>query len=285
MKRFYIRRILTVTLLAAACAFAQEAAAPAPEPMGWKKNLIGALTLTQNSYSNWAQGGENAVAWKGVFETLWENNQPKTNWKNTGKLAYGQVKQGDQEVRKSDDELRAESVLTYKVGKYVNPYISFNGLTQVANGYDYSNPAVPLVSEAFDPIFLRQALGLGYKPQENFVTRLGVAVKETIVGTQEFRPLYGNALDENVRVETGIESVTDFSQKLEENVMFITKLELFTAFEHIEEVDVNWDNTLAAKLGKYFTVNMNVRLLYDENISKKRQLKQVLGFGVAYTFF
>lgn len=283
MRKLVAHALTLAALLAAGTAVAQEA--PKPEPMGWKKNLIGALTLTQNSYSNWTQGGENAVAWKGVIETLWENNQTKINWKNTGKLAYGQVKQGDQEVRKSDDELRVESVLTYKVGKYLNPYVAFNGLTQIANGYDYGKTPRLLVSDTFDPTFLRQSLGMGYKPVNNFVTRLGLSVKETIVGTEEFRPLYGNALDENVRVETGIESVTDFSQKLEENVLFTTKLEMFSAFEHLEDVDVNWDNTLTAKLGKLFTVNMNVRVLYDENLSKKRQLKQVLGFGVSYTFF
>lgn len=283
MQKRVAHGLILVALLAARAAVAQEA--PKPEPMGWKKNLIGALTLTQNSYSNWTQGGENAVAWKGVIETVWENNQTKTNWKSTGKIAYGQVKQGDQEVRKSDDELRVESVLTYKVGKYLNPYVAFNGLTQIANGYDYEKTPRLLVSDTFDPTFLRQSLGIGYQPVDNVVTRLGLSVKETIVGTQAFRPLYGNALDEHVRVETGIESVTDYSQKLEENVLFTTKLEMFSAFEHLQEVDVNWDNTLTAKLGKLFTVNMNVRVLYDENLSKKRQLKQVLGFGVSYTFF
>ncbi|MDZ7266589.1 MAG: DUF3078 domain-containing protein [candidate division KSB1 bacterium] len=283
MRKRVAQVFVLVMMLAGAAARAQEA--PKPEPSGWKKGLIGVLTLTQNSYSNWTQGGENAVAWKGVIETLWENNQATINWKNTAKLAYGQVKQGDQEVRKSDDELRVESVLTYKVGKYLNPYISFNGLTQIANGYDYSKQPRLLVSDSFDPTFLRQSMGMGYKASGNFVTRLGLSLKETIVGTQAFRPLYGNTLDENVRVETGIESVTDFSHKLEENVLFTSKLEMFSAFEHFDKVDVNWDNTLTAKLGKLFTANLNVRLLYDEDLSKKRQLKQVLGFGVSYTFF
>ncbi len=264
------------------------------EKFGWTKTLVGALNLTQNRYSsNWTKGGENSVAWKGVVETKWENNAVKTNWKNSGKLVFGQIKQGSQGVRKSDDELNVESVLTYKVGQYLNPYLSFNGLTQIASGFDYPETGKVKVSSSFSPMFLRQSLGLGYKPSEQFVTRLGVSVKETIVSDDgliagsalTFRERYGNKPDESVRVETGIESTTDLSVKLAENILFKSKLELFTSFENFNTADVAWDNTLAAKISKYFSVNFNVYAFYDEDILTEVQVKQAVAFGLTYTFF
>lgn len=275
---------------------AQPAQQESPQ-FGWKKNLVVGLNLTQNRFSdNWTQGGENSFAWQGKIDTKWENDQAKTNWRNTGKVTYGQVKQGDQELRKSEDEIAVESVLTYKTGRYLNPYFAFNGQTQLTRGYNYSTvdgvTVKEPVSDFFSPAFLRQSAGVGYKPSENFLTRLGFSVKETIVSKAEIvqdgnvfaiRSRYGNEPDQAVRVETGIESTTDFSKKLQENVIFASKLEMFTSFENFGTVDVNWDNTLTAKIWKYFALNLNVRMLYDKDILDEVQAKQTFGFGITYT--
>ena len=297
------KALATMAIMAVTCSFAQgqETAQPEEkkEKFGWIKSLVGSINLTQTHFSsNWTQGGENALAWKGVIGTRWENNQPKTNWRNTAKLAYGQIKQGDEGVRKSDDEIRAESVFTYKIGKYLNPYASFNGETQMTKGYKYTVvegvTVQEPVSDFFSPAFLRESAGVGYKPGENFITRLGFSVKQTIVtkesisfnGQEYFlRPLYGNKLDEAVRVETGIESTTDFTQKLEENVLFLSKLQLFTSFENFNTVDITWDNTLTAKISKLFAINVFARVFYDEDVLPEVQLKEDLGFGITYTFF
>jgi hypothetical protein len=269
------------------------------EVIGWQKNLLGALNLTQNRYSsNWTKGGENSLAWKGVLAGRAESNRVKTNWKNTSKIAFGQVKQGDQGVRKSDDEITLESVLTYKLGKYLNPFVAFNGQTQFANGYIYDADDVGTkVSSFFSPAFLRQSAGVGYKPSESFVTRLGVGVKETVVledgainfpdpnlPATTFRKYHGNKEDEEVRVETGIESVTDLRLRLQSNLLFTSKLELFTSFENLGTVDTIWDNTLAAQISKYLAATLNVYAFYDEDILSELQVRQAMAFGLTYTF-
>ncbi|MDZ7344330.1 MAG: DUF3078 domain-containing protein, partial [candidate division KSB1 bacterium] len=130
---------LAITCLTSALVLAQEAEKK-EEVFGWNKDLVGSINLSQNHYSdNWTQGGENSLSWKAILGTLWENNQPKSNWRNSAKLVYGQIKQSDAELRKSDDEIKVESVLTYKTGKYLNPYVAFNGLTQFTKGYIYSD--------------------------------------------------------------------------------------------------------------------------------------------------
>jgi hypothetical protein len=63
-----------------------------------------------------------------------------------------------------------------------------------------------------------------------------------------------------------------------------SKLELFTAFQGFDATDVDWDNTLTTKINEYFNMNFNVKLLYDKDLSARRQINQSLAFGLTYTF-
>ncbi|RKY84956.1 hypothetical protein DRP98_03865, partial [candidate division KSB1 bacterium] len=66
--------------------------------------------------------------------------------------------------------------------------------------------------------------------------------------------------------------------------IFTSKLELFSGLKALDETDVNWDNVFTAKISKYFNVNFNVKLFYDKDISKQRQLKQSLAMGLTCSF-
>jgi hypothetical protein len=74
---------------------------------------------------------------------------------NSGKLSFGHVKIGDQGSKKSVDEIRMESVLTYKTGLF-SPYAAATGQTQLTAGYDYSLDPRVQVSDLFDPAYLTQ---------------------------------------------------------------------------------------------------------------------------------
>ena len=101
--------IFIFSLFLASFVFGQDK--PAEEPKyGWQKELVGGLNLTQTSFDNWKQGGENSYAWQLNLNLKFINDQEKTNWSNTGKLTYGSNKTGDQEMRKSIDEIKLESV-------------------------------------------------------------------------------------------------------------------------------------------------------------------------------
>jgi len=85
-------------------------------------------------------------------------------------------------------------------------------------------------------------------------------------------------------VETGLESVTDLKLRLQNNLWFNSKMELFTSFENLHTVDMIWDNTLAAQISKYLTATFNVYLFYDEDILPETQIRQTMAFGLTYTF-
>jgi hypothetical protein len=253
----------------------------------WTHNLVGGLNLTQVSFNdNWAQGGENALAYALSLIGKSANELPKTNWTTSYKFAYGQTKLGDQGIRQTDDKIDIESNLTYKVGTYINPYIAATLKTQFAAGFDYATTPKTPVSNFFDPAYLTQSAGLGYQPIPQIKTRLGAALREVI--TSEFNSYADDPKTlavEKTKVEGGLESVTEVSWQLQSNLLFSGKLELFDAFRNFDIIIMRSDNTLAAKVSKYLTVNVNVQLIKEPPVQRgKIQAKETLAIGLSYSF-
>lgn len=265
--------------------FAQEKPAEKPK-YGWQKEIVGGVNLTQSSFDNWTQGGENSFAWQLNLNFKFVNDQEKHNWANSGKLSYGSTKTGSQEARKSIDEIKLETVYTYKMGKYLNPFVAGTGETQFAPGYNYGTDPETQVSALFDPAYFRESIGFGYKPNATIQTRLGGAMKQTI--TSEYPQPYADDPKtteiEKTKNEIGIESVTDLNWKITDTTLLTSKLELFSTLGALDETDVKWDNVFTTKISKYFNVNFNFKLFYDKDISPKRQIKQAIAFGLTYTF-
>ena len=251
---------------------------------GWKHSLVGGLNLTQVAFTDWAQGGENALAWGLSLEGKSVNDLEKSNWSNSYKFAFGQARLGNLGLRKTDDKIDLETVLTYKFGTYVNPYAAATLKSQFAQGYKYDGVGNKTpVSRFFDPGYLTQSVGAGYQPIPEIKTRFGAALREIL--TSEFT---GYADDptttaiEKTRVDGGLESVTEVEWKIDDNILFTSKLELFAPFKTIDEIVVRNDNTIAAAVNKYITVNLNVQLINEKRISPRTQIKETLAIGLTY---
>ena len=266
--------------------FAQEE--PTEEPKyGWQKEMVGGINLTQTGFDNWVQGGEKSFAWQSNLYFKFINDQEKTNWANSGKFGYGATKIGDQESRKSIDEIKLESVFAYKLSASINPYTAVTGETQFAPGFNYGTNPKTQISAIMDPGYFRESAGIEYKPNDIIKTRMGASLKQTI--TNDYPVPYADNPDtknkiEKTKNEIGAESVTDVDWKISENTLFTSKLELFTTFKAFDETDVNWDSLLTVKISKYINVNFNFRLFYDKDISSKRQIKQAIALGATYSF-
>ena len=272
---------LVLTFLVPVLLLAQDKA-----PSTWKKSVKGGLNMTQTGYDNWSAGGENAFAWQMNLNYSFVQNLEKTTWSNTGKFLYGGTKTGENEMRKSADEIKMESVLTYKLGSKVNPFVAVTGETQFDAGYDYSTDSSFQISAFLDPGYFRESIGAGYVVNENVGTRLGLSFKQTV--TSDYPSPYADdptTLEvETLRSEVGAESVTDITVDVSDVTSYVSKLELFSAFSTFKDVDVNWDNTLTVKVSEYININVNFKMVYDKDISEKRQIKQSMAFGVNYTF-
>jgi hypothetical protein len=275
--------VLVFILLFAMKLIAQETEEKKPE-YGWKNEMIGNLNFTQNKFDNWAQGGEDSWSWQLDINAKFENDQESFNWANTGKFSFGQTKIGDADSRKAADELKLESVYTYKMGIYVNPYIAITGKTQISKGYLYTILGDSIISNFLDPGYFTQSVGIGYKPNEMIKTRFGAALKETVSDRYLFAddPETPDKV-EKTRTEVGAESVTDLEYRVSENILFTSKLEMFSNLEGLNQIDITWDNLITAKVSEYINVSFNLNLFYDRDISKSRQLKQTLAAGLSYS--
>jgi hypothetical protein len=266
------------------------------QTVGWKKELVGAINLTQASFDNWAQGGENTLGWQLALNGNFTHRAPKHEWANGVKLAYGMTKIGDEDAVKSVDEIKLESVFAYKAGFFVDPYAAATAETQFSKGYKYEDVTDTAgittevktpISNFLDPAYFTQSAGIQRQYGEVLKTRLGAAIKETV--TDKYPKPYADDPEtedevEKTKVEAGAESVTDLNLKLSGNLLFTSKLELFSNLEATNEIDVKWDNLLTAKIEEYLSVNLNVKLFYDRDISKSRQIKQSLAIGLTYSF-
>ena len=279
------RSVLAVLVLGL---FGQTAQAEKPEVIyGWKHSLVGALGLTQVAFKDWQQGGEDALAWTLALEGQSVQDRPKTNWTTSSKFAFGQTKLGDQGTRKTDDKIDIETVFTYKIDVYVNPYAAATLKTQFARGYQYDKTGKRTATSAFlDPAYLTQSAGVGYQPVPKVKTRLGLALREVL--TSDF-PHYADDPEtkdeiEKTKVEGGVESVTNAEWSLAQNLLLRSKLELFAPIGSMSDVVMRNDNTIAAKVSEYITVNLNVDLINDKTASSKMQVKEVLSLSLSYTF-
>ena len=207
------------------------------------------------------------------------NDQEKYNWTTSAKLSYGKAKVGDATAKKAADEIKLESVFTYKMNLHVNPYIAVTGLTQFTDGYAYTDARKVKISSFLDPGYFIQSIGVGYKPNKIIRTRFGAALKETV--TDKFSETFGQG--ETMRVEFGAESVTDAKVQISKTIIYTSKLELFSDFKSLDEIDANWDNLFSSKISDLITVSFNFKLMYDRDISVKRQLKQTLAVGLSYS--
>lgn len=281
-----LNKINLIPSLALVSTFAFSQIDSAAKESTWKHTLITGFTITQVSYTDWAQGGENSLAYTVSIDGKSVRDELSTNWSNSYKMAYGQTRLGTKGLRKTEDKIELESVLTYKLGTYINPYASATLKSQFDDGFKYDDASntKTVISSAFDPMFLTQAVGVGYQPIAQVKTRLGAALREV------FSDAFAYADDpstlttvEQSKIEGGLESVTDVEWKLDDNILFTSKLELFAPFHAIDVVIVRSDNTFAAKVNQYLSVVMNVQLINDKNISVRTQIKETLALGISYT--
>jgi hypothetical protein len=253
----------------------------------WQKNLVANLNFNQASFDNWAQGGETSLAYQVNLSGNLLYQPENMRWETTGGIKYGISRISDQPARKTIDEIRLGSVITYAWPKIAEPYFSVTAETQLAPGYAYSNEGKVQLSNFLDPGYFTQSVGLGTKLLEGLTLRAGGAVKETV--TDQYSIPFADDPEtdkiEKTKVEAGAEAVADLQRAFNETALLESRLELFSDLESIKTVDVRWDTKLTAKVSEIIQFSANLVIYYDSDVSTKRQLYQTLALGISYTIY
>ncbi len=287
-------RLALLSLLLAASASAQE-----PDTLvaadGWRSSLQASLAGNQSAYLNWQEGGVSALALTGVVDGSFDRVVGRVLTTQTFRLAFGVLRQDTLDLRKALDVIRYVGTAELASDDALRPSASFSARTQFAAGFDfdpdpgrYPNLAVVdgqelKVSDALSPLVLGQSVGVAYRPGGGFVARTGLGLKETVVGIERLRPVYGNALDQSVRVEAGIDLELAFEREVMENVTFKSRLAAFQGFGQIgdQAPDALFENVLILKVNDLLNVTVDAAALYDADISQDIQLREVVSVGLA----
>ncbi len=256
--------------------------------LGWHKKAAAKLNFTKNSYDNWAvQGGENSWSWQLDLLANVKHVQKKYQWEVSGKFSFGRTKVVGTESQKTEDEIRLESIFSFKAIFFLKGYISLLIQSQLAPGYDYETEPITRISNFLDPVYITQSMGFDYQPGKIFKTRAGFALKETFTRNHPVPYADNPETDriERVKVEVGLNSTTDVNIEISEIISFTSRFELFSNFRGFDSIDIYWDNLFLAKIAKFVVVSFNLKLIYDKDVSPRRQLKQTLAVGLMVSFF
>lgn len=174
----------------------------------WKRNGDFTLNFSQVSFSNWAAGGKNSVSGVALYNYAANYLKDRMSWDNSLNLGYGLLKEGSNELIKSEDKMEFNSKAGYRMAPESKWF--YSGLlgfrSQFANGYKYPDTD-NRISALFAPAYLSFALGADYKPSDKFSLFLSpIGSKFTFVGDDELAPLFGLKDGKNMRAEMGVVS-------------------------------------------------------------------------------
>ena len=260
-----------------------DAAAISP----WMHKLVGDVTANQVALKDWSQGGDDSFSWGYSLNGTSERaTGGAMTWATEYKLAFGQNKLGDQAVRKVVDKLEVETALAWASGRLLDPYIKATLKTQAFRGYQYAADRRTAVADLFDPAYLTQSAGVGFHPVEEATTRLGLALREIV--TRDFISYAdddGTAKIEKVRIDGGLESVTDAQWQMADNIQLTSKLQIFVPVTEVGDTSIGNDATLTVKLSEFIALNVNLEIIKDPTASDDVQVKQTTALGLSYSLF
>jgi hypothetical protein len=265
---------------------------------GWDLAADLGLQQSQSAYSNNWEGDEaGTMTWRAIINaSALRTFSPRLSNRSTLKLEYGQTQTQDREQQtwtgptKSADLIDFESVFTLNFNRGLGPFIAGRYLSQFT---DYRNER----ELYFNPMQFNESAGLSrtfIKEKNRYLaSRLGAAIRQRWDRNYSLSDTTNEWSEEKVH-DAGIEFVSEISTPmLAERVRLDARLSLFQALynsDAIEDgddswkmVDVDLQADFATRITKLIMVNLRVRFLYDEELSKAGRFKETLSLGMTYS--
>ncbi|MCH8495638.1 MAG: DUF3078 domain-containing protein [Balneolales bacterium] len=262
----------------------EEEIAEEEEVSPWE--LGGWLTLngSQASFHNWAQGGNNNITGTSSARFTAEYRKDRYVFTHSTNLKYGQSRIDGNEFRKTDDEIRLRNQIRRMLDDErfsLIAQINFN--SQFDKGYDASRNNV--ISRFAAPAYIIETIGFAYNPDRSYQIDLGISMRQTIVVDTTLSTRYGLKPGETIRNEGGISLGLKAEKEIATNVVYSGQLETFSnLLEPLSSTSVRFTNELIGKINNYLTANVQLAFIYDDNVTKELQIKQVLSIGFSYRF-
>jgi hypothetical protein len=284
--------------------------------LGWHRGGVVLFNVSQTSLTNWAAGGQNNVSGNTLVNLYLNNKRKNSAWDNSLDLGFGMLYQfDDSKLLKTDDKIDFISKYGRKGSDKLFYAILVNFKTQSAPGYNYPNDSV-MISKFMAPAYLIGAVGMDYKPSTKISIFVApVTARATFVLDEKLADQGSFGVEKAVydtsgnRLQKGKTSKTEFggyirikykNDELIKNVSFVTKIDLFSNYiKNFGNIDVNWETFLAIKIGRFFSANITLAVVYDDDVriaennkttgkselvGPRVQVKEVFGLGFSYKF-
>ena len=281
---------------------------PEEKPIYWEKGGNYNLSIQQVSLSNWSAGGQSSFALNtGV--TLFANfDKDNKIWNTRLTVNYGFNRQGERNFasRKTNDNF----IFISKYGRELSPnlYLStqIDARTQLLKGYRYFRTAATereqrsVISDLLSPAYIQSSTGLNYQQEFKNKDRISVIVSPftgrfTVVLNDSLSRAgaFGVMPGERIRPEAGISLGSSAKLTLMNNITWNADLNLFSNYERLGNMVVNFNSILNMKVNRYITTRIETVLIYDENVfikmedgstSRAIQLQNLINFGIGIDF-
>jgi hypothetical protein len=267
-------------------------------PKTWKKGGLFNLNFGQTSLTNWAAGGDQlALNFNSFLNLFAYYKKDKHAWDNSLDLSIGYVKTTSLGTRKADDRIDLLSKYGYEIFHKVYLSALFNLRTQFTEGFNYpkADSAVK-VSAFFSPAYVLLAVGLDWKPNDDFSLFISPATSRWVIVLDDSlsaQGAYGVEPGENARYEIGAYLSANYKKEFIKNFVYKGKLDLFANYRNKpKNVDLFMTNLLSMNFFKGLSASIGLDMIYDDDVrifgpesnSPRLQLRQYVGIGYAAKF-
>ena len=272
----------------------------------WTKINEFGLNVNEVSFVNWNAGGDNSVSALASARFARNYKFRYLNWNNEIQLRYGLNAQEGRKLRKTDDQIRLSSTISFRKDTITSWYYSVkaNFNTQFSNGFKYPDRENP-ISRFMSPGYLYLGTGTSYiPPDEKFNLYISPAtMKSTFVLDDMLSDQGAFGLDrgEHVFLELGFLITNSWEKEILKNVLMNHRLNLYTDYLlSFGNIDVDWELNFNLKVNDHINANIGTHLIFDDDIKfdevlaedgtiidpgvSRIQFKQSLGVGLLYSF-
>ncbi|MDN3686477.1 DUF3078 domain-containing protein [Cyclobacterium jeungdonense] len=293
----------TLVMLGDSLIFTTEA-----PPVYWETGGNFNLSLQQVSLSNWAAGGASSFALNTGLQIFANYKKENIIWDTKLALNYGINRQSGRAfpTRKSNDNFNFSSKYGRQLSEKIYLSTQIDARTQLLEGYRYFRPSGAeresrnRISDLLSPGYVQSSTGLNYQTTlENngkfstilspFTGRFTIVLDDSLSRAGAFGVVPG----EKVRPEAGVSLGTSADLQIMENVRWKTDLNLFSNYEKLGNMVVNFNSIVSLKVNKYITTRIESILIYDENVfieqedgssTRAIQFQNLINFGIGVDF-
>lgn len=256
------------------------------EKDGWKKTGTFIINVNQGALRNWAGGGElNTLGVTTILNYNINHRKGRITWNNYLDLGLGfQNASSFGKFRKVDDRVDITSKYAYQFEKVWYAAVLANINTQSLVGYSYTDSVDTKISNFLTPGKILLSAGLDFRPDKTFTLFVSpITTRFILKNDQDFYTIdkFGVTANHKIHTELGAFATAKYTKRIAGWAFYTGRLDLFSNYKrNPQNVDVFLTNLLTLKFNKWLATNVSFDLVYDDDILKKTQIKEVLGLGL-----